>query len=276
MGNRLDGKVAIVTGATRGIGQGIARAFVGEGARVLFTGRDQALGTALEAELGKNTRFMPVDVAKEDEIAAMVAAAVERFGGLDCLVSNAGGAIVAGGLVDMISDKFWESFHVHVGSVAYGMKHAAPEIAKRGGGSIINISSIAGSGAGFSGFAYSGAKAATTHLSKWAAMNLAPQKIRVNTISPGPVLTSIFGRAGGSSPEAAEARLAKVAAVFEEITPLHLAGKPEDIAHGAIYLASDESKYVTGHDLVIDGGILNSRPVEEVTAMMAKIRTAAV
>ena len=276
MGNRLDGKVAIVTGATRGIGQGIARAFVGEGARVLFTGRDHGLGAAQEAELGKSTRFMPVDVAKEDEIAAMVAAAVEHFGGLDCLVSNAGGAIVAGGLVDMISDKFWESFHVHVGSVAYGMKHAAPEIAKRGGGSIINISSIAGNGAGFSGFAYSGAKAASTQLSKWAAMNLAPQKIRVNTISPGPILTSIFGRAGGSAPEAAEAKLAKVAAVFEEITPLHLAGKPEDVANGAIYLASDESKYVTGHDLVIDGGILNSRPVEEVTAMMAKIRTAAV
>lgn len=276
MGNRLEGKVAIVTGATRGIGQGIARAFVDEGARVLFTGRDRDLGKALEAELGKNTRFMAVDVAKEDEIAAMVAATVEHFGGLDCLVSNAGGAIAAGGLVDMISDKFWESFHVHVGSVAYGMKHAAPEIAKRGGGSIINISSIAGSGAGFSGFAYSGAKAATTHLSKWAAMNLAPQKVRVNTISPGPVLTAIFGRASGGAPEAAEARLAKVAEVFEEITPLHLAGKPEDIAHGAIYLASDESRYVTGHDLVIDGGILNSRPVEEVTAMMAKIRAAAV
>jgi NAD(P)-dependent dehydrogenase (short-subunit alcohol dehydrogenase family) len=274
MGNRLEGKVAIVTGATRGIGKGVASAFVGEGAKVLFTGRDRERGEALEAELGKNTRFLPVDVANESEIAAMVSAAVNQFGGLDCLVSNAGEGFPSGAVTDLVTDKFWQSFHVLVGSIAYGMKYAAPEIGRRGGGSIVNISSIAASGAGFGGYAYSGAKAAMLQLSKWAAMNLAPQKVRVNTISPGPVLTAIFGRSATGDATAAEARLEKLVAVFEEITPLHLAGKPEDIAHAAVFLASEESRYVTGQDLVVDGGILNSRPVEEVGAIWERIRIA--
>lgn len=275
MGNRLEGKVAIVTGGTRGIGKEIATAFVNEGAKVLFTGRDRTAGTALEAELGKNTRFMPVDVAKESEVAAMVKATADHFGGLDCLVSNAGGGINAGAVTDMITEKFWESFHVHVGSVAYGMKHAAPEMAKRGGGSIINISSIAASRVEFGNFAYCGAKAAVSQLSKFAAMNLAPQKIRVNIITPGPIVTAIFGRSAAGA-EAAESKMENIAAVFKDITPLHLAGRPDDIAHGAVYFASDDSKYITGQELMIDGGITNSRPVEEAQAVWGRIRAVAV
>src|SRR5436190_12293479 len=99
MGSRLEGKVAIVTGGTRGIGKGIATAFINEGAKVLFTGRDRTAGAALEAELGKNTRFLPVDVANENEIAAMVKATIDHFGGLDCLVSNAGGGMNAGAVI---------------------------------------------------------------------------------------------------------------------------------------------------------------------------------
>ena len=275
MGNRLEGKVAIVTGGTRGIGKGIATAFVNEGAKVLFTGRDHTVGAALEAELGKNTRFVPVDVAKESEVAAMVQATVDHFGGVDCLVSNAGGGISAGAVTDMITEKFWECFDVNVGSVAYGMKHAAPEMAKRGGGSIINISSIAATRAEFGNYAYCGAKAAVSQLSRFAAMNLAPQKIRVNVISPGPVVTAIFGRSAGGA-EAAESKMENIAAVFEDLTPLRLAGRPDDIAQGAVYFASDDSKYVTGQNLVIDGGITNSRPVEEFQAMWGRIRQAAV
>jgi NAD(P)-dependent dehydrogenase (short-subunit alcohol dehydrogenase family) len=276
MGNRLQGKVAIVTGATRGIGMAVATTFVGEGAKVLFTGRDKARGKTLEAELGKDTRFLAVNVAEESEIAAMVAAAVGQFGGLDCLISNAGSGFPAGAVTDLVADKFWQTFHVYVGSIAYGMKHAAPEIAKRGGGSIVNVSSIAASGAGYGGYAYSGAKAAMLQLSKWAAMNLAPAKVRVNTISPGPVLTAIFGRGAGIDADVAmeDTRMAKLAGVFEQITPLHLAGKPEDIAHAAVYLASDESCYVTGQDLVVDGGLLNSRPAEEINGMWERIRAA--
>jgi NAD(P)-dependent dehydrogenase (short-subunit alcohol dehydrogenase family) len=120
-------------------------------------------------------------------------------------------------VADLVTDKFWQTFHVLVGSIAYGMKHAAPEIAKRGGGSIVNVSSIAASGVGYGGFAYSGAKAAMLQLSKWAAMNLAPAKVRVNTISPGPVLTAIFGRGAGIDADAAmeEGRMAKLAGVFD-------------------------------------------------------------
>lgn len=275
MGKRLEAKVAIVTGGTRGIGRGITTAFVKEGAKVLFTGRDRTLGEALEAELGKSARFMPVDVAKESEIAAMVKATADHFGGLDCLVSNAGGGIPTGAVTDMITDKFWESFHVHVGSVAYGMKHAAPEMAKRGGGSIINISSIAATRVEYGTYAYCGAKAAVSQLSRFAAMNLAPQKIRVNIISPGPVVTAIFGRSSGGA-EAAESKMENIAEVFEDLTPLHLAGRPVDIAHGAVYFASDDSRYITGQELVIDGGITNSRPVEEAQVVWGRIRDAAV
>ena len=107
MGNRLEGKVAIVTGGTRGIGKGIATAFVTEGAKVVFTGRDLTAGAALEDELGKNARFMPVNVAKEIEVAKMVKATSDYFGGLNCLVSNAGGGLHAGAVTDMNTDKFW-------------------------------------------------------------------------------------------------------------------------------------------------------------------------
>jgi NAD(P)-dependent dehydrogenase (short-subunit alcohol dehydrogenase family) len=278
MSNRLEGKVAIVTGATRGIGTGITSAFLREGAQILFTGRDRERGASLEKEFGPNASFMKVDVDQESEIEEMVSTAVDRFGGLDCLVSNAGEGLPSGGVADLDTEKFWQSFHVLVGSIAYGMKHAAPRIAERGGGSIINISSVAGHAAGLGGYAYSGAKAAVLQLSKWAAMNLAPSHVRVNTISPGPVLTPIFGRTTGAGADAASGAvpMANLEKIFADVTPLHLAGVPEDIAHAAVYLASAESRYMTGQDLVLDGGMLNSKPVEEVDAMWERIRAAAV
>jgi NAD(P)-dependent dehydrogenase (short-subunit alcohol dehydrogenase family) len=275
MTGRLAGKVAIVTGATRGIGQGIAAAFVREGAKVLFTGRDIPRGQEVERELGPNSRFLAVDVTQEGEMKTMVAKTVELFGAVDCLVNNAGEGFQGGAVADLDSEKFWKTFHVLVGSVAYGMKHAAPEIAKRGGGTIVNISSIAASNAGVSGYSYSAAKAAMLQMSKWAAMDLAPQKIRVNAISPGPILTAIFGRGQLSSANAAEQRLGKVAKVFEELTPLHLAGEPTDIAEACVYFASPESRYVTGQDLTIDGGLTNGRSSEEMTEIWTRIREAA-
>jgi len=275
MTGRLGGKVAIVTGATRGIGQGIAAAFVREGAKVLFTGRDTTRGQEVERELGSNVHFLAVDVTQESEMKAMVTKAVERFGAIDCLVNNAGEGFPGGAVADLDSEKFWMTFHVLVGSVAYGMKYAAPEIAKRGGGSIVNISSIAASNTGFSGYSYSAAKAAMLQMSKWAAMDLAPRKIRVNAISPGPILTAIFGRGRLSSAAAAEQRLGQVAKVFEELTPLHLAGEPTDIAEACVYFASEESRYVTGQDLTIDGGLTNGWSSEEMTEIWTRIRAAA-
>jgi NAD(P)-dependent dehydrogenase (short-subunit alcohol dehydrogenase family) len=229
----------------------------------------------MPASFGKPAHFLAVDVAQEDEMKAMVTKAVERFGGLNCLVNNAGEAFQGGAVADLDSDKFWKTFHVLVGSVAYGMKYAAPEIAKGGGGSIVNISSIAASHAGASGYSYSAAKAAMLHMSKWAAMDLAPRKIRVNAISPGPILTAIFGRAQLSSAAAAEQRLGRVAKVFEDLTQLHLAGQPSDIAESCVYFAADESRYVTGQDLTIDGGATNGWSAEEMTDVWTRIRSAA-
>jgi NAD(P)-dependent dehydrogenase (short-subunit alcohol dehydrogenase family) len=262
---RLDGKVAIVTGATSGIGEGIARQFVTDGASILFTGRNVDKGQQLAAELGPNSRFLVTHVEVESEIEQMIATTVDTFGQLDCLVSNAGGGQTPGAVMEIEADGLNYTFQVFVGSVVYGMKHAAPHM-KESGGSIINISSVAANHAGFGGYAYSGAKAAVTQMSKWAAMHLAPFKIRVNTISPGPVVTSIFTRTASGDQTATmdPQRTANLERIFEEITPLHIAGVPSDIAHAAVYFAADESRYVTGQDLEVDGGLGNSRPAEEV------------
>ena len=217
---------------------------------------------------------MPVNVAKEIEVAKMVKATCDYFGGLNCLVSNAGGGLHAGAVTDMNTDKFWENSHVHVGGVAYGMKHAATEMAKRGGGSIINISSIAASRVEFGNFAYCGAKAAVSRLSKICRHLIWRRMTSVNVISPGPVVTAIFGHSSVGA-EAAENRMENIATVFKDLSPLHMAGRPDDIAHAAVYLAGDNSKYVAGQELLIDGGITNSRPAEEVQAMWGRIAHAA-
>jgi NAD(P)-dependent dehydrogenase (short-subunit alcohol dehydrogenase family) len=255
MPGRLEGKVAVITGATSGIGEATARVFVREGARVVITGRSEQRGNALAAELGQAAIFQRADVMHEAQIAAVIDGAVERFGKLDCLFNNAGAATP--GEIDTITEEQFDyGMKLLVGSVIFGIKHAARVMDT--GGAIINNSSIAAHRLGQGGMLYSAAKAAVSHITRTAGAKLGPQGIRVNAISPGAIATPIFW--GGSaqaqtlSAEDNARKLAKLEGNLAKATPLPRAGIADDIAHAALFLASDEGSFVNSHDLVVDGG----------------------
>lgn len=256
---RLDGKVAVITGGTSGIGRRTVELFVAEGARVVLTGRQDDKGEALAAELGDNALYLHADVRNEADIKAAIDLATDRFGRLDCLFNNAGAPGIAGPVEQIPADGFDTVMAVLVRSVVLGMKHAAPVMKAQGCGSIISNASIAGHRTGYGPHAYSAAKAAVIQLTRSVAMELAESGIRVNSISPGFIATPIFGRSFGLSVEEADKSLASMAKVSAERTPLRRAGLPEDIARAALYLASDDSAFVTGHDLVVDGGRIAGR-----------------
>jgi len=257
---RLSGKVAVITGATSGIGLRTAEVFVAEGARIIIAGRRAAEGEALAARLGSACAFVQADVTNEEQVKALIGYAVDKFGHIDCLFNNAGGPAQTGGIEGLDAMRFDAAMATLVRSVMLGMKHAAPYMRQQGSGSIINNGSIAGRLAGFStSIVYGAAKAAVIHLTKCVAMELGEAGIRVNSISPGAIATGIFGKALGLSVEAAEKTPAMIREVFKTAQPIQRAGLPEDIAYAAVFLASDESSFVNGHDLVVDGGMTGGR-----------------
>jgi len=257
---RLDGKVAVITGATSGIGLRAAEFFVAEGAKVVVAGRRVPEGEALAARLGAGCVFRQTDVTEEDQMRALIALAVEKFGRLDCLFNNAGGPAQTGGIEGLEVGRFDAAMATLVRSVMLGMKHAAPYMKRQGSGSIINNGSIAGRLAGFSSsMVYGAAKAAVIHLTKCVAMELGESGIRVNSISPGAIATGIIGKALGLSVEAAEKTSVMMQDVYKTAQPIQRAGLADDIAHAAVFLASDESTFINGHDLVVDGAITGGR-----------------
>ncbi|MHC2641945.1 NAD(P)-dependent dehydrogenase (short-subunit alcohol dehydrogenase family) [Bradyrhizobium liaoningense] len=200
---RLDGKVAVITGATSGIGLRTAEVFVAEGAKIVIAGRRVPEGEALAKQLGANCIFRQTDVTVEAQMQALIALAVDKFGRIDCLFNNAGGPAQTGGIEGLEAERFDAAMATLVRSVMLGMKHAAPYMKKQGAGSIINNGSIAGRLAGFSSsMVYSAAKAAVIHLTKCVAMELGESNVRVNSISPGAIATGIFGKALGLSTDA--------------------------------------------------------------------------
>ena len=257
---RLNGKIAVITGATSGIGWKTAEVFVAEGAQIVIAGRRAAEGEALASQLGGNCVFRQTDVTQEDQMRALIGIAVEKFGRIDCLFNNAGGPAQTGGIEGLEVARFDAAMATLVRSVMLGMKHAAPYMRKQGSGSIINNGSIAGRLAGFSSSTvYGAAKAAVIHLTKCVAMELGESGIRVNSISPGAIATGIFGKALGLSVEAAEKTPDMMREIYKTAQPIQRAGVPEDIAHAAVFLASDESSFINGHDLVVDGAITGGR-----------------
>jgi NAD(P)-dependent dehydrogenase (short-subunit alcohol dehydrogenase family) len=258
---RLDGKVAVITGATSGIGLRTAEVFVAEGAKIVIAGRRIPEGEALAKRLGANCVFRQTDVTREDQMRALIALAVDKFGKIDCLFNNAGGPAQTGGIEGLEVDRFDAAMATLVRSVMLGMKHAAPYMKKQGFGSIINNGSIAGRLAGFSSsVVYGAAKAAVIHLTQCVAMELGESNVRVNSISPGAIATGIFGKALGLSTDAADKNTpAVMREVYKSAQPIPRAGLPDDIAHAAVFLASDESSFVNGHDLVVDGAITGGR-----------------
>jgi NAD(P)-dependent dehydrogenase (short-subunit alcohol dehydrogenase family) len=255
MAGRLEGKIALITGAASGIGLGAVELFVAEGACVVAADMQDEKGAMLQQRFPETVRYIHCDVTQEADIARAVALADSQFGGLDILFNNAGHGGSTTGVADMDADGWDATFALLVKGPAMGMKHAVPLMLKRGGGSIINTASIAGLQAGFGPLAYSSAKCAVIHMSRCAAAELSPQKIRVNAICPGLIATSIFGASMGLPREVADQMAARVAEVGAKVQPIPKAGAPEDIARAALYLASDDSVFVTGTHIVVDGGI---------------------
>ena len=257
MGDRLQGKVALISGGTSGIGEATAELFVSEGARVVITGRSEEKGAGIAERLGDNAAYIHADVTQEADIAASVDATLERFGKLDVLFNNAGGPVRT--TIDTItSEQIDYGVHLLLSSVMLGIRYAVEPMKANGGGAIINNSSIAGLRYRQGDLLYSAVKAALTHYSKLAGVELGPDGIRVNVISPGAIATPIFWggseRANTLSDEENAAKMAKLQGNLAKATPLPMSGLADDIAEAALYLASDAGRFVNSHDLVVDGG----------------------
>jgi len=266
----LEGKVAVITGGTSGIGARTAQVFVANGAKVVIAGRRQERGEKLAQKLGDAASFKRTDVSIEADVKTMIDHAVDRFGRLDCLMNNAGRGSQFATIAEVDLEQFDAVLAVHLRAVLAGMKYAARVMAVQGTGSIINVTSINGIRAGLGGHYYSAAKAASIHLTRCAAMELGEKGIRVNSISPGMIATGAFGKNSGmrseeadDNPEYAEAAIRSVADRWQ---PLQCVGHVNDIAEAALFLASDVSRFVTGHNLVVDGGISAGWPISAVRA----------
>jgi NAD(P)-dependent dehydrogenase (short-subunit alcohol dehydrogenase family) len=254
--NELAGKVAIVTGGASGIGRGIVEKFVAEGARIVVADVETDKGEALAAALGPDAFFRRTDVSDPEQVGALVAAAVERFGGLHVMVNNAG---VSSKMHRRFFDDDLADFHrvmaVNVLGVMAGTRDAARHMAAHGGGSIINVSSIGGIQAGGGVMTYRASKAAVIQFTKSAAIELAHYEIRVNTIAPGNIPTPLVAKSAvNMDPEQIERFEATIRQTMRDDRPLKREGTPEDVAEAALYFATDRSRYVTGTVLPVDGG----------------------
>ena len=254
MTGRLEGKVAVITGGASGMGLATVRRFLAEGARVLIADMNPESGATALAELhaGDRVRFEQVDVSVESDVERAVASAVSSFGQLDVIFNNAGVGGAFGAVTDLHVEDWDYTFAVLVRGVFLGVKHGARQLVEQGwGGAIINTASIAGMSGGSGPLCYSAAKAAVINLTRAAAIELAPHRIRVNAINPGTILTPLMH---GGRPERVSERLERFVPWPDAV------GTPEHIAGAALFLASDDAGYVTGEALVVDGGLTAAGP----------------
>ena len=250
MSGRLQGKVAVITGAASGIGAETARAFVANGARVVVADFQEEAGKKVAAQLGEAARFIRCDVTKESDVQAAVDLAVSAFGQLDVMVNNAGIVGAVGPISKTSADAWDATLNVLLRGVFLGMKHAARVMSLRKTGVILSIASTAGVVGGLGPHAYTAAKHGVVGLTKSVASELAPLGIRVNAVAPGNTVTAMTSAVLTGDPNntsKAEEQIAKGAA-------LGIAGMPSDIANALLYLASEEARYVTAHTLVVDSG----------------------
>jgi len=252
---RLEGRAAVITGGASGIGEASVRAFVLEGTHVVIADIQDERGEALASELGASVVYQRTDVSREDDVRAAVECCVREFGQIDVMFNNAGFVGGSGPIAELPVEEFDRTIAVLLRGVYLGMKHAAATMQPRGAGNIISTSSIAGLAGGTGTHVYAAAKAAVIQLTRSVAVELAESNIRVNCICPGGIATPLT-----QSVAEQEIPLDVVKKALAAYQPLHRAGLPEDIASAALWLASDESSFVTGHALVVDGGYTAGTP----------------
>jgi len=243
---RLSGKTAIITGGARGIGAATVQRFVAEGARVLVTDVLTAQGEALCAELGSNVAFVRHDVSRREDWDAVVIFAEQRFGEVDVLVNNAGTAGAGASLALETEEGYRKLVEVNQDGVFHGIRAVVPSMLRAGGGSIVNISSIAGIVAWPGLGAYSATKFAVVGLTKTAAAELGRMNIRVNCIHPGVTETPMIDAVGEETRAPLDAAVAN--------TPMGRLGRAEELAAAILFFASDDSSFCTGASLPVDGG----------------------
>lgn len=249
----LDGKIAIVTGGTSGIGERIAEVYVEEGAKVVVAARRQEEGQKLEKRLG--VRFVRADVSSEADVKAMIDVALKSFGRVDCLVNNAAIPSPMVSIAEIDVATIDELLAVNVRSVLLTIKHVAPVMLGQKAGSIVNVGSIAGLRGGASGHIYSATKGAVHALTRSAAAELGEKGIRVNSLIPGAIVTGIFAKNAGVDGAKADKLTDMLKVGFASLQPIPRAGLTDDIARAAAFLASDASSFINGQDIVVDGGM---------------------
>ncbi len=257
MSGRLAGKVAIVAGGTKGLGAAIAERMAGEGAKVLISGRDDRAGEALAATIaraGGTARFQRADMAELDAAPALVRTALEEWGGLHILAYNAG-IFPQSNLINMPPGEWDRTMAVNLRGAMLAVKACLPEMTKKRYGRIVLTSSITGPRAAVAGWThYAASKSGLNGFMRAAAVELGPLGIAINAIEPGNIYNS-----AGENAFPAERR-----AIVKSVIPLGRIGEPDDIGWAAVYLASDEAKYVTGQSLIVDGGqTLPEWPLDE-------------
>lgn len=244
---RLAGRTALVTGAGSGFGEGIARRFAEEGARILIADIDDDAGRRVAEALGESARFVHMDVSRDADMAAGIRAAVDSFGRLDILINNAGYTHRNGPMLDVSEEEFDRIYAVNVKSIYLGARHAVPLFRAQGGGVILNIASTAGVRPRPGLTWYNGSKGAVVTLTKSMAVELAPDNIRVCALNPVAGETGMLHLfMGEDTPERR--------AQFQSTIPLGRFSQPLDIANAALFLCSDEAEFLTGVCLEVDGG----------------------
>lgn len=256
----LDGKIAIITGATSGIGERTAELFVEEGAKVVFTGRRRAEGERIAKRIGAAASFVQADATSEADWQRVIKHTLDRHGRVDCLFNNAGGPAPTGGIEGIPVEGFDAAMALLVRSVMLGMKHVAPAMKRQKSGAIVNNGSIAAHLAGYSSsLIYGAAKAAVVHLTRCVAMELGESNVRVNSVSPGAIATGIMIKALGMDASKADSMAEQMKTPFAAAQPIPRAGVPDDIAQCVCWLASDRATFVNGEDIVVDGGVIGGR-----------------
>jgi NAD(P)-dependent dehydrogenase (short-subunit alcohol dehydrogenase family) len=244
----MSSPVVLITGALTGIGRATAVAFAEDGARVVASGRREAEGKALEAELrslGAEAAFIRADVRREDDVSSLIDETVARFGRIDAAVNAAGTEGRPGPVTEQTAESYAATFDTNVLGTLLSMKHELRVMQAQNSGSIINISSTYGHEGGAGASVYAGSKHAVEGMTKSAALEAASSGVRINAVAPGPIETGMLNRFTGT---------AERKAALLKTVPLGRVGDPVDIARAAVFLASEKASFITGHILTVDGG----------------------